>query len=95
MQRKRRNKVCAILALVIAFLFTGAVLEKQKNLTERTVNDAQKVLADEVLRLHVLANSDSKADQNGTHALFLLAFKKHIQDNADKSKQGTEIRRLQ
>ena len=63
MQRKKEI-VCMVLALIIAFLFTGAVLEKQKDLTERTVNHAQKVLADEVLRLHVLANSNSKADQN-------------------------------
>ena len=58
MQRKKEI-VCMVLALIIAFLFTGAVLEKQKDLTERTVNHAQKVLADEVLRLHVLANSNS------------------------------------
>lgn len=94
MQRKRRNRVCAILALVIAFLFTGAVLEKQKNLTERTVNDAQKVLADEVLRLHVLANSDSKADQNVkllVRDAVRTYISKYIPEEAEKSSETVKL----
>ena len=60
---QKKKIICLVFALVIAFLITGTVMNKQRTLTERTVNNAQRALAEEVLRLHVLANSDSRNDQ--------------------------------
>lgn len=58
---RRANRVIWILSLVIAVLITGAVSWKMNVAAQiRT----QEHLAEEVLRFHVLANSDSTADQN-------------------------------
>ena len=59
----KKYKICAVFAVMAALVVTNAVLERQRNFTEKTLGTAQEVLADEVLRLHVLANSDEKWDQ--------------------------------
>lgn len=52
----KKQIVCALFALVIAFLMTGF-------LTEAKVAQVQEKMAKEVFRFHVLANSDSERDQ--------------------------------
>ncbi len=54
---------CVILGICAALFLTNAICDRKTVLTEAKVSDTQKELAEEVLRFHVLANSDSEADQ--------------------------------
>lgn len=59
-REKRAKQTIWMLSLIIAALITGIVSWKiNVAAQERT----QKELAEEILRFHVLANSDSDADQ--------------------------------
>lgn len=57
---RRANRIILILAVVIATIITG-VLSWRMQLTAKA--EAQEHLAGEVLRFHILANSDSNEDQ--------------------------------
>ena len=57
---KQANKVIFVLAVVIATLVTFSA---QTHLQKRVEAAAQEHLAQEVLRLHILANSNSEEDQ--------------------------------
>lgn len=59
----KREKICIIIALIMAFTITGALVHERGLLVEAKAQHAQQELAEEVLRFHVLANSDSKEDQ--------------------------------
>lgn len=60
---KERKWICAAIAMTIAGIITGMVLYRQSVLVEAKVDKTQERLAEEVLRFHVLANSDSDKDQ--------------------------------
>lgn len=64
-RNKRRIKqvICAILGLCSALFLTTAVYERSEVWKEVRAKETQQGLAEEVLRFHVLANSDSEADQ--------------------------------
>lgn len=51
------KKICVICGILISFAMTGCIVNAKKD-------DMQKELARQVLRFHVLANSDSEEDQN-------------------------------
>lgn len=59
-REKRAKGIILVLSLVIAALVTGMVSQKTSTMAQEKT---QEHLAQEVLRFHVLANSDSKADQ--------------------------------
>lgn len=50
------KKICALTGILLAFLVTGIVIHEKKS-------QMQEELAKEVFRFHVLANSDSRKDQ--------------------------------
>ena len=52
--------ICIALALILAALVTGWICSRAEMISRA---ELQEHLADEVLRFHVLANSDSEADQ--------------------------------
>lgn len=57
---QNRNRIIALLSMLAAGILIGQIFST----AERTVQaKVQKELADEVLRFHVLANSDSTLDQ--------------------------------
>ena len=57
---QNRNRIIALLSMLAAGILIGQIFST----AERTVQaKVQKELADEVLRFHVLANSDSREDQ--------------------------------
>ncbi|MGN1266956.1 MAG: stage II sporulation protein R, partial [Dorea sp.] len=58
-----KQVVCVILGICAAWLLTSTVLERREIVAEAHMADTQKNLAKEVLRFHVLANSDSEEDQ--------------------------------
>jgi len=58
---KYRNQICAVIAIVLAVIVTGCVVRKLE--LDQKVRATQEHLASEVLRFHVLANSDSDEDQ--------------------------------
>ena len=57
---KHAPGICVALALLLAALLTGCVCRRAEMISRA---ELQEHLADEVLRFHVLANSDSDADQ--------------------------------
>lgn len=60
---RRKAAVCIGIALVTALLLTGWLLRERGLIVEARASKAQEKLAGEVLRFHVLANSDSEEDQ--------------------------------
>lgn len=59
--RKNRKGLCLLVSVVLALLLTGSIARGQQ--VQAKVGQAQKDLAKEVFRFHVLANSDSEEDQ--------------------------------
>ena len=59
---KRRNLIMAALAVMISLMLTACVWRTET--VSAKVEKTQEHMAVEVLRFHVLANSDSKEDQN-------------------------------
>lgn len=59
---KRRNLIMAALAVMISLMLTACVWRTET--VSAKVEKTQEHMAEEVLRFHVLANSDSKEDQN-------------------------------
>lgn len=60
---RKRQVVCAILGVCVSLLFTLAVCDRREVVAAKRLSSAQAEMADEVFRFHVLANSDSKEDQ--------------------------------
>jgi len=60
---RKRQVVCAILGVCVSLLFTVAVCDRREVAAAKSLSSAQAEMADEVFRFHVLANSDSKEDQ--------------------------------
>ena len=58
---KHAPGICIVLAIILAALVTGRVCSRAEMISRA---ELQAHLAEEVLRFHVLANSDSEADQN-------------------------------
>ncbi len=82
----KREKICLIIALVMAVVITGLLIRERKGLIEVRAQEAQRELAEEVLRFHVLANSDDEKDQQlkmRVKEAVLIYMKKHLSENAD------------
>lgn len=60
---RKRQFFCLVTALVAAAVITGLLVWQRGMLVEARAKEAQKELADQVLRFHVLADSDSDRDQ--------------------------------
>lgn len=60
---RKRQVVCAILGVCVSLLFTVAVCDRREVAAAKRLSSAQAEIADEVFRFHILANSDSKEDQ--------------------------------
>ena len=58
-----RRTICIAIAILIAGITTGMMMERSFWNVEAKMAVTQQKLAEEVLRFHVLANSDSKKDQ--------------------------------
>ncbi len=58
-----RQVICGILGICIAAVLTGIFVERRIERVEAKMSRTQETLAKEVLRFHVLANSDSEEDQ--------------------------------
>ena len=59
-----RTSICMAIAMLIAGISTGMLVEQRIQKVEAKVSEVQHKLAGEVLRFHVLANSDRENDQN-------------------------------
>ncbi|MFI3207777.1 MAG: stage II sporulation protein R [Eubacteriales bacterium] len=60
---KHKNKMILLIAMIIGAVLTGAVVYGLESEARERLLDTQESLAQEVLRFHVLANSDSTEDQ--------------------------------
>lgn len=58
---KRNNRIIFTMAMIIAVLITGMLTWRSQGLA---IAKAQEQLADNMLRFHILANSDSQEDQD-------------------------------
>lgn len=58
-----RTSVCMAVSILIAGIATGMLVEQRIQKVEAKVSSVQQKLAGEVLRFHVLANSDCEKDQ--------------------------------
>lgn len=58
-----RNKICLVGAVILALVITVVIIQKQELRVEAKISETQQKMAKEVLRFHVLANSDSEEDQ--------------------------------
>lgn len=63
MKIEKRVVVCMCIAFVSAFFLTGWLLAQRGLLVDAKAQETQEHLAQEVLRFHVLADSDSEEDQ--------------------------------
>lgn len=61
MKKRNRDRLIGMIALTAAGIMTGGMLQTAGDHVQVRM---QQQLAEEVLRFHVLANSDSEADQN-------------------------------
>lgn len=61
--QQRKKIICMVLALVIVIFAMGILIEQKALSVEAKMISVQRRMAKEVLRFHVLANSDSKEDQ--------------------------------
>lgn len=56
MLNKKKYIICSVVGILVSFVFTGLLVNAKKDMLQREI-------ASEVLRFHVLANSDSAKDQ--------------------------------
>lgn len=85
----KREKICLIIALFMALVLTGTLLKERGLLMETMAREAQAELASEVLRFHVLANSDSEEDQQlklKVKENVLLYMKKYLPEDSNLAK---------
>ena len=59
-----RQVICVILGICVSLVLTLAIFDRQEVMAAEKMARAQELIADEVFRFHVLANSDSEADQD-------------------------------
>lgn len=81
----KKKIICAIFALCIGFVVTGGALRGKALGTKLDVT--QEGLAEEVFRFHVLANSDSEADQELKLVVrdgVIQYMKEQLPEDADK-----------
>lgn len=62
-KEKRRVVICMAAAILTAGVLTVMLMHRRTIVVEAKIARTQQQLADEVLRFHVLANSDSSEDQ--------------------------------
>lgn len=58
----KKKLICAGIACLVSFFITGGVMRERQ--LEEKIEETQEGLAEEVFRFHVLANSNSEADQS-------------------------------
>ncbi|MEF9945287.1 MAG: stage II sporulation protein R [Lachnospiraceae bacterium] len=59
----KKQILCMGMAILIAGMVTGTVVRRQSLRTEKKIEQTQEQMAKEVLRFHILANSNRKEDQ--------------------------------
>ncbi len=82
----KRERICLIISLALAILITGMLVHERGLLVEVRAQNAQQELAEEVFRFHVIANSDSKKDQQlkmQVKEQVLSYMKEHLPEDAD------------
>lgn len=62
-QDKTKRRICAMIGIGVAFVLTAVIFGSRAGLVRAKTAQLQESLAGEVFRFHVLANSDSSADQ--------------------------------
>jgi stage II sporulation protein R len=91
----KKEKICLMIALVMALIITGTLVRERHFLVEARAKVSQEELAGEVLRFHVLANSDGEEDQQlklKVKENVLLYMKKHLPEDADLSETRNWVR---
>lgn len=82
MTEQKRTKICLIFAWAVALLFTVWILKEREEILLEKERKAQETLAEEVIRFHVLANSNETVDQERKQEVkeqVLVYLKKEMQ----------------
>lgn len=82
----KKKLICMIIAMCAGFLITGGVMRGKA--LEGMMEETQEGLAEEVFRFHVLANSDSDADQELKLVVrdgVISYMKANLPEDADKN----------
>lgn len=61
--KENRHQIAVVIAILAALVVTGLVVAKRGLEVKAKVTETQAEIAKEVLRFHILANSDSEEDQ--------------------------------
>lgn len=61
---EKKDQICLILSVIVAVFLTVGIIEKRECKAAEKIAGMQEELAQEVFRFHVLANSDSREDQD-------------------------------
>lgn len=91
----KKEKICLVAALVMAFAITGALVKERELLMEEKTEAVQADLAGQVFRFHVLANSDSDKDQRlklKVKEHILIYMKKHLPKDSDLSQTKSWVK---
>lgn len=83
----KKKLICMLLAVLTGCVVTGAAMRGKA--LEYKIEETQKGLAEEVFRFHVLANSNSEADQELKLKVrdgVISYMKEQLPENADKEK---------
>ena len=83
MKIEKRVVVCMCIAFVSAFFLTGWLLAQRGLLVDAKAQETQENLAQEVLRFHVLANSDSGEEDAGERSGAFLFGRIHAPGSGD------------
>lgn len=90
----KRERICLILACLLSFVLTTGIMDRRMEVVHAEVTETQKSLAKEVLRFHVIAESDSAKDQRiklHVRDAVLRYMKSQMRDAERKSAQSTKV----
>ena len=89
----KRERICLILACLLSFVLTTGIMNRRMEVVHAEVTETQKSLAKEVLRFHVIAESDSAEDQRiklHVRDAVLCYMKLHMSEAEHKSAHSTK-----
>lgn len=90
----KKKLICMVISIVAGFLVTGGVIRGRA--LAYKMEETQKGLAEEVFRFHVLANSNSEADQELKLKVrdgIISYMKEQLSEDADKEETRRWARR--
>lgn len=86
-RQKKQEKICLVIACLLSLVMTCEIVEQRMEVVHAQIEGTQKMLAKEVFRFHVIAESDSEKDQAiklKVRDRVLSYMKSHMKNNPDE-----------